>query len=70
MYFAHRKGWVLSNEAIADIEKIDELKQKDLKLIVILKRSFGSEMSLDLPVVFENEYYRIYGFATSQPNSY
>jgi 4-amino-4-deoxy-L-arabinose transferase-like glycosyltransferase len=64
MYFAHRKGWVLSNDAIADVEKIMELKQKGMKLIVILKRSFGSEMSLDLPLVFENEYYRIYGFAT------
>jgi 4-amino-4-deoxy-L-arabinose transferase-like glycosyltransferase len=60
MYFAHRKGWVMSNEEITDTEKIAGLKQKGLKLIVILKRSFGREMSLDLPVVFENEYYRIY----------
>jgi hypothetical protein len=50
----------MSNEEITDTEKIAELKQKGLKLIVILKHSFGTEMSLDLPLVFENEYYRVY----------
>lgn len=61
MYFAHRKGWVNTNEKIKDEEYIESLKYKGLKYIVILKRSFGSEVMLNqYKRVFENEDYCIY----------
>lgn len=60
MYFAHRKGWVLSNEQIQQQTTINELKGKGLKTIVILKRTFGSEISLALPKRMENEDYCVY----------
>ncbi len=61
MYFAHRKGWINSNEEIQDEKYIETLKSKGLKYIVILKRTFGSEILLThYKKVFENEDYCIY----------
>jgi 4-amino-4-deoxy-L-arabinose transferase-like glycosyltransferase len=66
MYFSHRKGWVNSNEKIEDEQYIEELKKRGLEFIVILKRSFGSEMQLaKYEVVLENEDYCIYKLNTS-----
>ncbi|MGI6478086.1 MAG: ArnT family glycosyltransferase [Salinivirgaceae bacterium] len=61
MYFAHRKGWVVTNEQIEDGNYIKSLKIKGLKYIVILKRSFGSEILLtQYKKVLENDDYCIY----------
>lgn len=60
MYFAHRKGWVLNNNKIKDKKKLLFLKEKGLKWVVILKRKFGSEINLELPVVINNNDYTIY----------
>lgn len=60
MYFAHRKGWVLPNEDILNKVQLQELIDNDLQFIVILKRTFGTLITLELPIVFENENYCIY----------
>lgn len=60
MYFAHRKGWVESNEQIQQTRYINELAAKGLKHVVIMKKVFGSEITLNHPVVMDNEDYRIY----------
>ncbi len=60
MYFAHRKGWVTYNEKIKDVKYITDLKTKGLKYIVILKKTFGEEIKINYPVVFNNEDYCIY----------
>ena len=60
MYFSHRKGWIGSNEAISDSTYIGQLKNKGLKFIVILKRTFGSDVSLKYERVVSNENYAIY----------
>jgi 4-amino-4-deoxy-L-arabinose transferase-like glycosyltransferase len=60
MYFAHRKGWVTFNDSIKNPAYLNELKQKGLKFIVILKRSFGYDMELNYPVCVSNPYYTIY----------
>lgn len=59
MYFAHRRGWIASNENI-DSVYINELKPKGLSYVVILKESFGSPMKLNLQKVYENKHYLIY----------
>ena len=59
MYFAHRKGWVMPNEKIT-IQTIDSLQNLGLKKILILKKRFGKEKNIPLPISFENEYYRLY----------
>jgi 4-amino-4-deoxy-L-arabinose transferase-like glycosyltransferase len=61
MYFAHRKGWVNSNDRIQDVIYVNELKTRGLKFIVILKRSIGSEIELEgYEVMFDSEDYVIY----------
>jgi len=61
MYFSHRKGWVDGNDKIKDGAYIEELRTKGLKYIVILKRTFGSDIALShYEKVIENEDYAIY----------
>ena len=60
MYFAHRKGWVTFNDSIKTPRYLNKLKQKGLKFIVILKRSFGDEIKLDYPICIDTPYYAIY----------
>jgi 4-amino-4-deoxy-L-arabinose transferase-like glycosyltransferase len=61
MYFSHRKGWVSYNEEILNENYVNGLRNKGLKFIVILKRSFGSEILInEFKKVLENEDYCIY----------
>ena len=60
MYFAHRKGWINYNNKIEDKQYIQSLKEDGLKFIVILKRSFGTNITLDFPVILDNQDYCIY----------
>jgi hypothetical protein len=61
MYFTHRKGWVDSNDKISNENYIQELKDKGLKYILILKRTFGSEIVLDkYQKLIDNEDYCLY----------
>lgn len=60
MYFAHRKGWIDYNENIAKGDYIDDLRSKGLKYIVILKRTFGNDITLPYKIKFRNRDYTIY----------
>lgn len=60
MYFAHRKGWLNTNEAILNGNYIQSLKEKGLRYIVILKKVFGTKIDLTYSKVFECEDYAIY----------
>ena len=64
MYFAHRKGWISSNEHISNEGYREELISKGLKYIVILKRTFGSDIALPEEIVFTDENYTIYRVGT------
>lgn len=65
MYFAHRKGWVETNEKIMEKEYLEAAIKLGLKYVVILKRALGTEIKLDYPCVFNNEDYAIYRVANS-----
>lgn len=60
MYFAHRKGWINSNEKIKDDNYLQNLRAKGLKYIIILKKTFGTYMEMNLPIVLDNDNYCIY----------
>ncbi len=60
MYFAHRKGWVNSNEKIQTHGYIESLRYKGLKYILVLKNTFGTEINLDFKKVIDNENYCFY----------
>lgn len=61
MYFAHRKGWVNSNEMIKQEGYLLKLEEKGLKYIVILKTGLANEVFLNqYDRIFENDDYAIY----------
>lgn len=60
MYFAHRKGWVATNEQLSNLSYLADLQQRGCKYVVILKRAFGENIELNLKVVFESIDYTIY----------
>lgn len=60
IYFAHRKGWITTNDKLENEHYIDSLKGLGLKQIVVLKKTFGSEVKLKYQQVFSDENYTIY----------
>lgn len=60
IYFAHRKGWVASNDELLNTSFRKELQQKGCKYIVILKRYLGGDLYLELPVVLNNSDWVVY----------
>jgi len=60
MYFAHRKGWLTSNNNLADSAFMDDLTHRGCKYVLILKKSFGSGIDLKKEIVIDNEDYTIY----------
>lgn len=61
LYFAHRRGWVLPSEDLANPDKLDSLSSLGLKYVVVLKRTFGSEVKVDgANRVIDNSDYTIY----------
>lgn len=60
MYFTHRKGWIDYNENIQKENYFNELKTKGLTHVVILKRVFGTPITLNLQLLLDNENYVIY----------
>ena len=61
MYFAHRKGWINTNEKISDLNYITELKSKGLKYILILKKTFGEDLLINkYTLLADNEDFRLY----------
>ena len=62
MYFAHRKGWTVNSLKLTDQAFLAELKDKGCKYVLICKKMYGfdNDITLDLPQIFESEYYRIY----------
>lgn len=60
IYFAHRKGWVASNDELLNDAFRKEIQQKGCKYIVILKRYLGGELYLPLPVALDTENWVVY----------
>jgi len=60
MYFAHRKGWVASNEQLSNADFLNDINIRGCKYVVILKKVYGSEMQMSLDKIIDNEDYTIY----------
>jgi hypothetical protein len=60
IYFAHRKGWVASNDELLNEVFRKDIHQKGCKYIVILKRYLGGELYLELPVVLNTKDWVVY----------
>ncbi|WP_343636619.1 glycosyltransferase family 39 protein [Fluviicola sp.] len=60
IYFAHRKGWVASNDELLNASFREDIHQKGCKYIVILKRYLGGELYLPLTRVMDTEDWAVY----------
>lgn len=61
MYFAHRRGWTMTNATLADPATLKTLQQEGCTRIVVFKRTFDTAVELPWPVLLENDLYRIHG---------
>jgi hypothetical protein len=59
MYFAHRKGWVFTNENIVNSNNLDRVTSNGCKYAVIVKSIYG-DVALSYPVVHDSTHFRIY----------
>lgn len=59
MYFAHRRGWLAGNEEMQEEYYLDSLQAHGLKHVVILKKVYGTDVSIPGTTTFENEHYRV-----------
>lgn len=60
IYFAHRKGWVASNDELLNSSFRKDLQQKGCKYIVVLKRYLGGDLYLELPVALNTKDWVVY----------
>ncbi len=60
MYFAHRKGWVLPNQTLQQPQEIEQLKSKGCKFILVLKKRFGSDVTLPYGLKADTELFKLY----------
>lgn len=62
MYFAHRRGWTVTPQAIQDKSLLESVKKKGCKYVLICKEMYHEnyDVVLDLPQLFESADFRIY----------
>lgn len=60
MYFAHRKGWVANNQQLADLGYRHDIKMKGCKLVIVLKKTFGTFVDLPLQKLEDTPDWTIY----------
>ena len=59
LYFTHRKGWVLHNDEILNASRMDEVKSKGCKYLIISRKYWDNKI-LNEELVFENLHYQLY----------
>lgn len=62
LYFAHRKGWLLSNEQLADTLLMKELRDKGMKKVIVLKKAFGKPTGLKADIRWDDDDFRVYAY--------
>lgn len=61
MYFAHRRGWTMTNTELADPSTLEALLRNGCTRIVVFKRTFDTAVELPWPLLLENDLYSIHG---------
>ena len=59
LYFTHRKGWLLNNEEITDVAKMEEIKSKGCRYLIISKK-YWNEAAINEKTLFENDHYILF----------
>jgi hypothetical protein len=61
LYLSHRKGFVLNNEDLKSIKKMNEIKNKGCQFLIINRHAYSQ--SVNYPRVFKNDHYAIYNIS-------
>jgi 4-amino-4-deoxy-L-arabinose transferase-like glycosyltransferase len=59
MYFAHRRGWVASNEQLADSLYVNNIKSKGCKFVLVVRQLYG-DANVSYPVVYNSSDFKLY----------
>lgn len=59
MYLAHRRGWTVPNEYLNDSTFVNDIRDKGCRYALIGKKLYG-DVDMRLPIVYEDEYFKIY----------
>lgn len=59
MYFAHKKGWSVTNEKLQSVEFVESLHKRGAEYLVIDKTTLFDSF-FKKKVIFEDQYYKIY----------
>ncbi len=59
LYFAHRKGWALTDDEADNTLKINDLRDRGARYLFINRLSLVGEFN-HYPLVYEDEHYRVY----------
>ena len=59
MYFAHRKGWLMSNEQLMNDSLVNDIHNKGCSYLLVMKKSFGSDFPAKHEILLENDFYKI-----------
>ena len=70
MYFAHRKGWICTNDQLSHPNFRDSLAALGCAEVVILKNRFGSYTELPLEVIKDTDDWTIYRMETIHPSTH
>jgi hypothetical protein len=62
MYFAHRRGWVASNEKLSEKIFRDSLHSHGCKYLIVLNKAFGDPLSLPMKKIEDNSDWTIYSW--------
>ncbi len=63
-YFTHRKGWLQSDETPLPYEQLGKLSEQGAQILIVNRHH--SNHAYDLPVLFEDKDYRVYGMAKAE----
>ena len=59
MYFAHRRGWTVSDPVLQDSAYMSDVKSKGCKYVVLATKLYG-DPQLKYPIVHQSEYFKIF----------
>lgn len=62
LYFSNRKGWVVKPTLMKNPIQLQLMRNFGCKYVIILKELFGEDQTLELPLIKENDDYKVYRF--------
>jgi hypothetical protein len=67
LYFAHRKGWICTNEELQDEAQLETMRKMGVKFVLICKSRFGQNMEMPTyKMIFENQQFKLFAIEKTE----